>query len=54
MRVNLNTDDPGWFATDLITELAIGTDHFGLTAADHLRLQRDALDASFAPDEHAE
>jgi len=51
VRVNLNTDDPGWFATDLTAELAIGTDHFGLTAADHLRLQRDALDASFAPDE---
>lgn len=51
VRLNLNTDDPGWFATDLTAELAIGTDHFGLTAADHVRLQRDALDASFAPDE---
>ena len=46
---SLNTDDPGWFDTDLMTELAIGTDAFGLTPTDHLRLQRDALRASFAP-----
>jgi aminodeoxyfutalosine deaminase len=48
IRVNLNTDDPGWFATDLMTELGIGTEYFGLTPDDHIRLQRDALDASFA------
>ena len=34
---------------DLLTELRIGTDAFGLSPADHLRMQRDALAASFAP-----
>lgn len=48
VRLNINTDDPGWFDTDLMTELRIGTEHFGLTASDHLSLQRNALDASFA------
>jgi aminodeoxyfutalosine deaminase len=49
LRVSLNTDDPGWFDTDLLTELRIGSEVLGLTDADHLRLQRDALDGSFAP-----
>ena len=49
VKTCLNTDDPGWFDTDLVTELRIGSDRFGLTQADHLDLQRDALDASFAP-----
>jgi aminodeoxyfutalosine deaminase len=48
VRLNINTDDPGWFATDLMTELRIGSDIFGLSPADHLRLQRHALDASYA------
>jgi aminodeoxyfutalosine deaminase len=49
LRVSINTDDPGWFDTDLVTELRLGSDRLGFTHADHLRLQRDALDASFAP-----
>jgi adenosine deaminase len=49
IRLSINTDDPGWFATDLMTELRIGSDVFGLDAAAHLALQRSALDASFAP-----
>ncbi len=51
LRVCLNTDDPGWFDTDLMAELRIGSDVLGLSAADHIRLQRDAVDASFAPPE---
>ncbi len=50
VRACLNTDDPGWFDTNLLTELSIGSTTFGLSRADHVRLQRDALDASFAPD----
>ncbi len=50
VKTCLNTDDPGWFDTDLLTELQIGSDRFGLTRADHLDMQRDALAASFAPD----
>ncbi len=49
LRVCLNTDDPGWFATDLMTELSLGTELFGLTLDDHRAMQLDALDASFAP-----
>lgn len=48
LRVCLNTDDPGWFDTDLMTELQIGSD-LGLSLDSHVRLQRDALRASFAP-----
>ncbi len=48
LNVCLNTDDPGWFDTDLMTELQIGTD-LGLRVEDHVRLQRDAVRASFAP-----
>ncbi len=50
LRVCLNTDDPGWFATDLNTELCIATDVLGVSLSDHLDLQRDAVAASFAPD----
>lgn len=48
LRVCLNTDDPGWFDTDLNTELEVATEHLGVTLADHLAMQRDALAASFA------
>lgn len=47
LRVSINTDDPGWFDTDLLTELRIASD-LGIDVDTHLRLQRDALDASFA------
>lgn len=49
VRLCINTDDPGWFATDLTSELRIGSELFAIDEAEHLRLQRDALDASFAP-----
>lgn len=49
IRVSLNTDDPGWFDTDLMTELGIGSDVLGLSQSDHVRLQQDAVAASFAP-----
>jgi aminodeoxyfutalosine deaminase len=48
LRVCINTDDPGWFDTDLLTELDIASTDLGLDNDTHLRLQRDALDASFA------
>jgi aminodeoxyfutalosine deaminase len=48
LRVCLNTDDPGWFDTDLNTELAIASEHLGVTPADHLVMQVDSLAASFA------
>lgn len=51
LRVCLNTDDPGWFATDLNTELSIGSELLGVSPTDHLAMQVDALAASFAPDD---
>ena len=50
MRVCLNTDDPGWFATDVVTELAIASEHLGVSPADHVAMQRDAVSASFMSD----
>jgi adenosine deaminase len=50
VRLCINTDDPGWFATDLVTELRHGTELFGIDAEQQVRMQRDALDASFASD----
>jgi adenosine deaminase len=47
VRVCLNTDDPGWFATDLVTELALASDHLGVTPADHMAIQHDAVSAAF-------
>lgn len=47
LRVCLNTDDPGWFATDLVTELAIASDLLGVDRAQHGAMQLDAIDASF-------
>lgn len=46
LRVCLNTDDPGWFATDLVTELAIASDLLGVGLEQHRALQLDAVDAS--------
>lgn len=47
VKVCLNTDDPGYFATDLTTELLAASEHFGLTAEDHVVLQRTAVAVSF-------
>lgn len=49
VRVCINSDDPGWFGTDLTTELVIATEHLGVSTEDHLALQHDAVAASFAP-----
>ena len=48
VRLCLNTDDPGWFAGDLVSELELATEHFGVTPGDHVAIQLDAVDASFA------
>jgi len=50
VRVCLNTDDPGWFATDLVTELTIASEHLGVSRADHVAMQLDAVDAAFVSD----
>ena len=47
LRVCLNTDDPGWFATDLTTELELASTVFGITRQQHLAMQLDAVAASF-------
>ncbi len=47
LRVCLNTDDPGWFATDLVSELAIASDVLGVDIEQHRAMQLDASDASF-------
>lgn len=49
LRVCLNTDDPGWFATDLVTELTIASDLFDVDRAQHRSMQLDAVAASFMP-----
>ncbi len=49
LNVSINTDDPGWFATDLVTELEIAAGLLGLDERGLVDLQRAALDASFAP-----
>lgn len=50
LRVCVNTDDPGWFATDLVTELRIASDVLGVDQATHLGMQVDAVKASYASD----
>lgn len=50
IRLCINTDDPGWFDTSLTRELTIASEVLGVSEAEHLRLQRGALAASFAPD----
>jgi aminodeoxyfutalosine deaminase len=53
LRVCLNTDDPGWFATDLVHELEVATEYLGVTLDQHRAMQLDAVDASFMPAESA-
>jgi adenosine deaminase len=48
LRVCINSDDPGMFATDMTTELAIAHEQLGVSIADLQVMQVDALDASFA------
>ena len=48
LRVCINTDDPGWFDTDLLTELEIASEDLGVGRDRHLTMQRDAVAASYA------
>jgi aminodeoxyfutalosine deaminase len=48
LRVCINSDDPGMFATDMTTELAIAHDQLGVSMSDLRAMQVDTLDASFA------
>jgi len=50
LRVCVNTDDPGWFATDLVTELRIASEVLGVDQETHLGMQLDAVKASYASD----
>lgn len=50
VRTCINTDDPGWFATDLLTELELASEHLGIDDTTHVEMQLDAIEASFAPD----
>ncbi len=53
LRVCLNTDDPGWFATDLVHELEIATELLGVSLDRHRAMQLDAVAASFMSAEAA-
>lgn len=53
LRVCLNTDDPGWFATDLVHELEVATEFLGVTLDQHRAMQLDAVAASFMSAESA-
>jgi len=48
VRVCLNTDDPGWFACDLVGEMVLATEQLGVSLDQHRAMQLDALEASFA------
>ncbi len=50
LRVCINTDDPGWFATDLVSELRIASDVLGVDPDTHVAMQLDATNASYAND----
>lgn len=49
VRVTLNTDDPGVSLITLSGELRLARREFSLTRADLMRLQLNAVEASFAP-----
>jgi aminodeoxyfutalosine deaminase len=53
LRVCLNTDDPGWFATDLVHELENATEVLGVSPERHRAMQLDAVAASFMSAEAA-
>lgn len=54
VRLTVNTDDPGMFATDLNSEYVIAHDVFGLDEDELADLARESVRASFAPDETRE
>ena len=49
LNVCVNTDDPGWFDTDLLAELSIASDDLGIGRDRQLAMQRAAVTASYAP-----
>jgi adenosine deaminase len=51
LRVTLNTDDPGLMGIDLVHEWDVARDHLEFRAADFAAVTRNALEASFLPDE---
>jgi adenosine deaminase len=51
LNVSVNTDDPGYFSTDLTRELRLVSEHHGFDEAALAAAQRRAVDASYAPDE---
>jgi adenosine deaminase len=49
--VSVNTDDPGFFDCDLVSEYALAGRTLGLDRAGYAQLARNAVEGSFAPDE---
>jgi aminodeoxyfutalosine deaminase len=47
----VNTDDPGFFSTDLTRELRLVSEHHGFDEAALAAAQARAIDASYAPAE---
>ena len=47
--VSVNTDDPGFFASDLVSEYAIAGRLLGLDRRGYARLAANSVDGSFAP-----
>lgn len=45
--VTLNTDDPGMFGCDLVSEYRVAHEQFGLTPAELVHLARSGVDASY-------
>jgi adenosine deaminase len=50
-RVTLNTDDPGLMGIDLVHEWQVARDRIGFTDGDFRAVTRNALAASFLPEE---
>jgi adenosine deaminase len=50
VSVSVNTDDPGFFDSDLVGEYAIAGRLLGLDRQGYARLARNSVDGSFAPD----
>ena len=49
LLVSVNTDDPGFFACDLLGEYAVAGRLLGLDRAGYAQLARNSVDSSFAP-----
>ncbi len=51
LKVTINTDNPGLFGIELTDEFVIARDRLGFTDEDIRTVTRNALDASFLPDD---